>query len=280
MPFTIKPVGEHIGAECIGLDAARATAGDAEALKRALADHGVMFLRGQQLSPGALRDFGALFGPVETPIRDRFKVPGQDDVYVISNIVEDGKPIGNPNDGFGWHTDQSYMVHPTAYTFLYGVETPAEGAATQFATTVKAYDDLDEAGRARFAAMQAVHSLQRIQEDRTWDLPLSPDELARAPDVAHPMVRTHPLTRRKALYFGTKRACYPIGVPEGERHAFIDGLVDRCTKPGYVYSHPWQPGDLVMWDNRGLLHSATEYDRQKYRRRMHRVSVTGERPYL
>ena len=280
MTFTIRPMGEHIGGECVGLDAARATSEDVEGLKRALADVGVVVLREQRLSPGVLREFGARFGRVETPIRDRFKVPGQEDVYVISNIVENGKPIGNPNDGFGWHTDQSYMHEPTAYTFLYGVETPAEGADTQFATGFKAYDDLTAEERERFSKMTAVHSLRRIQADRTWDLPLTSAELGRAPDVEHPIVRTHPLTGRRALYLGTKRGCYPVGIAEPERHAFLDEMVGRCTKPGYVYSHRWRPNDLVIWDNRGLLHRATEYDRQKYRRLMHRVSVTGERPYL
>lgn len=280
MAFSITPLGDAIGGECVGLNAAGAADADIEALRHALADLGVIVLRDQMLSPAELRGFAVRFGPVETPIRDRFKVPGQEDVYVISNIVENGKLIGNPNDGFGWHTDQSDIRQPTAYTFLYGVETPAEGAETQFATAFKAYEDLTLAERERFAKMTAVHSLKRIQADRTWDLPLTDVELARAPDVEHPLVRTHPLTGRRALYLGTKRGCYPVGIPEEQRHAFIDQMVGRCTKSGYVYSHKWRPNDLAVWDNRGILHRATDYDRQKYRRLMHRVSVTGERPYL
>jgi taurine dioxygenase len=279
MAIDVKALGRRIGAEISDFDARRADTADIEQLKRHLATHGVLALRDQNLQPAELKSFGDKFGKVEFAIRDAFRLADQPEVYVISNVVKDGKPIGNPNDGFFWHTDASYMAHPTAYTFLYCLETPPSGAETQFATAFQAYDELDEDDRVELEGMTAVHSHDRIHAARKWAMPLTEEERARAPDSTHPLVRTHPISGRKAIYLGTKRGFYPNGLNEEERIAFIDKWVGRVTQPGNVYSHKWRVKDLVIWDNRGLLHRATEYDKEKYRRIMHRVSVSGERPY-
>jgi taurine dioxygenase len=279
MALSVEKLGPRIGGEISGWDARAAGTADIEELKGLLATHGVLALRDQKLAPTEFKTFASKFGTIEFAVRDAYRLPEQPEIYVISNVVENGKPIGNPNDGYFWHTDASFKAHPTAYTFLYCLEAPPEGSDTQFASAFQIYDELTDDERAALGAMRAVHSHDRIHAARKWAAPLTEEERARAPDVEHPIVRTHPISGRKAIYLGTKRGFYPIGMSEDERLSFIDKWVDRVTRPDNVYSHKWQVRDLVIWDNRGLLHRATEYDKDRYRRVMHRLSVSGERPY-
>src|SRR5271154_34538 len=134
MALTLHEFDAPLGAEASGVDPHSLSEADFDALRRALARHGVLVMRDQQLSPAELVQFSRRFGELEYHVLDQYWLAEQPEVYVISNIVENGKPIGNPREGFGWHTDLSYMPLPTAYTFLYGLEVPAAGADTHFCT--------------------------------------------------------------------------------------------------------------------------------------------------
>src|SRR4051812_48172383 len=217
MGFHVNVLGAQIGAEITGWDARNANRPEIEQLKLLLASHGVLALRNQELPPAEFKAFAEKFGPIEFAVRDAYRLPEQPEVYVISNVVENGEPIGNPNDGFFWHTDASFKANPTAYTFLYCLETPPEGAETQFASTFEVYEQMTEAERVELGAMKAVHSHDRIHAARKWAAPLTEEERARAPDVSHPLVRTHPINGRKAIYLGTKRGFYPEGMEEEDR---------------------------------------------------------------
>ena len=151
----------NLGMEINSLQASRATAEDVRALMDILARHGVVCLRNQEMTPAQYVTFAKLFGEIEPSTRERYWLPEQNEIYVISNVVESGRPIGNPNDGFFWHTDQYYFERPTAYTFLYGIETPPVGADTQFVSTRALYDSLPEADKeayARSASSRATRS--------------------------------------------------------------------------------------------------------------------------
>ncbi|MFN8926248.1 MAG: TauD/TfdA dioxygenase family protein [Rhodospirillales bacterium] len=278
MAIAIRPLGEHVGAEATGVDVRTIGPAETERLLDALTRHGVLVLRDQTMTPDDLVAFGRRFGPVEYGVREDYQLPENKDVYVISNIVENGRPLGNPNDGFAWHTDLSFLEHPTAYTFLYAIECPPEGAQTEFASAFRTYDALDAQERARLDAMRVLHSYDMLHKTRKWAAPLSEDQKAKFPDVVHPMVRTHPVTGRKSVYLGPNTSL-PIGMGEAEGAALIAELMDRTTDPRHVHAHDWRPGDLVVWDNRGMVHRATEYDKARYRRLMHRVTVRGERPF-
>ncbi|ATU72768.1 TauD/TfdA family dioxygenase [Komagataeibacter xylinus] len=247
-------------------------------LKKALNERGVLVIREQSLSAAELLEVGRKFGLVEYTVRGDFQHPDVPDVYVISNIVEDGKPLGNPNDGFAWHTDLSFLENPTAFTFLYAIETPPVGANTEFASTQVAYDRLPPAQQDEFDHIRVRHSYEMLHATRRNAAPLSAEELQRMPDVIHPLVRTHPDTARKALYLGLNTSL-PVGMDPEEGQKLIEDLMARTTINGPVYSHEWQPGDLVIWDNRLMLHRATDYDKKAYRRLMYRVTVKGERPF-
>jgi taurine dioxygenase len=276
-----RPLGERgLGVEITSIQAGRATSAEVTALIRLLAEHGVVVLRDQELRPPDYVQFARLFGEIELSTREAYWLPEQSEIYVISNIVEDGRPIGNPNDGFAWHTDQYYFERPTAYTFLYGIETPLVGADTLFCSTRTLYEELPAAEQRRFSEINIIASHAKLSGVRKDEGKRVDDaEFDKCPDVVHPLVRTHPISARQFLYFSSVRASKPINMGETELSDLLNGLYAKATRPDNVYAHKWRSKDLVIWDNRGLLHTATEYQRDKYRRLMHRLSVIGERPY-
>jgi taurine dioxygenase len=269
----IENGGGKPGAEVQGLDLSKATLEMVDWVKLRLADHGVLAFRNQDLAPEDYIRLATLFGEIEPSTREQYWHPQHSQIYVISNVVENGRPIGNPNDGFAWHTDQYYFERPTAQTFLYAIETPPEGADTQFCSTYELYDELSEADKARYAQMSILASHSKLNAGR-----LHEGQEEKYPDIEQPLVRRHPLTGRKFLYFSSKLASRPNGMSAEEFNPWHSALIARATRPERVYSHKWRPKDLVIWDNRGLLHTATAYDKERYRRICYRISVIGERP--
>jgi taurine dioxygenase len=269
-----------LGVEISTLQASAATAAQVQALMQLLAKHGVVVLRDQDLKPPDYVAFAKLFGEIEPSTRERYWLPEQNEIYVISNVVENGRPIGNPNDGFAWHTDQYYFERPTAYTFLYGIETPPTGADTQFCSTRSLYEELSDDERRKLSEIRIVASHAKLSAVRAGEgKAVDQAEFDKCPDFIHPLVRTHPVSGQKFLYFSAERASKPLDMSEAELSSLLKRLFDRATRADNVYSHQWKPKDLVIWDNRGLLHTATSYDKERYRRICYRMSVIGERPY-
>jgi len=269
-----------LGVEIASLQASKATAADVRTLMQILARHGVVVLRDQELQPKDYVSFARLFGEIEPSTRERYWLPEQNEIYVISNVVENGREIGNPNDGFFWHTDQYYFERPTAYTFLYGIETPPVGADTQFCSTRTLYENLSDAEKEAFSRISICASHAKLNAVRASEgKPVEQHEFDMIPDVVHPLVRTHPISGAKFLYFSAERASKPLGMSEQDLLALLKRFYREATRPDRVYSHKWRPKDLVIWDNRGLLHTATAYEKDKYRRICYRMSVIGERPY-
>jgi taurine dioxygenase len=281
MELGARRIGDgEIGIEIAGLQASRAMPADVQALMRLLAQHGVAVLRDQDLRPADYVKFAKLFGEIEPSTRERYWLPEQNEIYVISNVVENGREIGNPNDGFGWHTDQYYFERPTAYTFLYGVETPPVGADTQFCSTRMIYEELSDLDKQKFSQISIIASHLKLSGIRASEgKKVDQLEFDKCPDVVHPLVRTHPISGKKFLYFSAIRASKPLGMSEAELGELLASLYAKATRPDNVYAHKWRPKDLVIWDNRGLLHTATAYEKDKYRRICYRMSVIGERPY-
>lgn len=243
---------------------------DAEfsAINQALVQHGVVVFRDQDLPPAMHVDFSSRFGRLVGHIVKRFSVENFPEVTYISNVRNDqGEMIGADRAGMVWHSDMSYMRRPMLGSMLYGVECPPEGADTEFASMFAAYDALDDSLRSRLAALRGVH-------DYGWHYatylshrqPLTEDEKAKAPPVTHPVIRTHPVSGRKALYVSEGLTRTLEGMDEAEGRELICELTRFSTQPQFVYRHRWRPGDLVFWDNRSTMHRATEFD-NKYRRR-------------
>jgi taurine dioxygenase len=279
-PPPIRELKPGFGAEVLGVDFPRATPEQRRLLVDAFQHHGALLLRDQTMSPDDLLDLIRLFGEPEGHTLQQFTLPGYPNIYILSNKVVDGRPIGAHNDGVGWHTDYSYKAEPVMSTMLYAVEVPPEGSDTLLADLCAAYDALAPERRAALGELKLHHSYQHFMENREWGaMKLSEELKAQNPDVIHPLIRTHPADGRKALWVSTGTVKEVIGLPEPDGLALVDELVEWATQDRFVYRHKWRVGDVLMWDNRCTLHTGTLYDDTKYDRLMHRLWVKGDRPY-
>jgi taurine dioxygenase len=285
----VRPLDAPFGAEVIGLDAR--SLGSAKGILDLLHRHQVIVLRDQVFAPAEYVRFSSLLGELQLQVLDRFTHPQAREIYVLSNVIENGEPVGNSNDGFTWHTDQSTRREPTAYTMLYGVECPPVGGDTLFANTALSFEGLPAERQQKLSGLRAIFNHARLHEKQREMLandqirddhkPLSADERKALEDqsAVHPLVRTHPATGRKGLYLGTLSFAGFEGVDTEEALRLMDELVTHSTGAPFLYRHQWRENDLVLWDNRALLHIATAYDKEKYRRLMWRTSVAGEVPF-
>jgi len=287
VPFEVRPLAGSFGGEVDGFDLGGLSGRcSSEAFLSEVCRHGVVVFHGQSLTPQQFGKLSRFCGELEYHVLDQYRMEEVPEIYVISNIVEDGKPIGNPKDGFGWHTDQSYLARPTAYTLLHGVETPPEGGDTLFASTEQAYNRLDPELKARIDGKTAVHSYVYMRtgnanymKDNAVTTALTDAQRQQVPDVVHPLVRTHPLTGRKSLYLGGDCIVGIEGMDHVESRKLLDQLFAAVLAAENQVALKWRPGDVVIWDNRTTMHSATEYDRDRYRRLIWRTSVKGETPF-
>jgi alpha-ketoglutarate-dependent taurine dioxygenase len=266
------PISAAGGAEITGVDLSQPLGVEALAqIRTALLAHQFLVFPGQTLSREQQYRFTAQFGEVEAHGGGR---PGkrQDVAHVTANL--DGE--GNPSDRFAkganyrWHTDKPYYAVPPALTTLHAVELPPSGGDTEFANMRLAYEALPGDMKRRIDRLRVVFQ---------WEAGRRPGYYANdLPPVDHPLVRTHPETGAKALYLGN-HAMRIAGLPEAEGAALLDELLRHATQPRFTYAHRWRQGDLVVWDNRCLLHRAVaNYEMNRYRRIMHRNVVKGTIP--
>lgn len=202
-------------------------------------------------------------------------------LHVVTNLDADGKPtakaaLQNPGNYY-WHTDASYMRKPSSSTLLYSIMTPSNGGDTEFANMYAAYEALSPEMKERIGSLRAVHSWEQSRHN-SGSRPATEEEKRKAPPVAHPLVRTHPDTHRKALYLGVHTS-HIEGMDVEEGRKLLADLLDHATQDRFVYRHKWQTGDLVMWDNRCLLHKATDdFDMGNEPRVLHRTVIQGTVP--
>ncbi|MDB5872056.1 MAG: hypothetical protein JWQ07_1498 [Ramlibacter sp.] len=277
----IAPLSATTGAECTGVDLAQLKEGEWERLVEAYHQSSLLVVRDQKLAKDAQIAFSERFGELELPIRKDYVGKDFAALHVVSNIGADGKPnntkgLENPGNFF-WHTDASYMKRPASTTLLYAIEIPASGGDTNFANMHAAYDALPAAMQQRIASLRAVHSWEQSRHN-SGSRPASEEEKLQAPPVAHPLVRTHPETGRKGLYLGNHTS-HIEGMDVDEGRALLQQLLAHATQPQFVYRHKWQPGDIVIWDNRSLLHKASDdFDMNNCARVLHRTVVQGTVP--
>ncbi len=277
----IRELKPGFGAEILDVDLAHADPATLAGVVETFQRHGAILIRGQSMAPADLMDFIRAFGEPEEHTLKEFTLPGFPNIYVLSNRVEDGRPIGAHNDGIGWHTDYSYKAEPVMCTMLYAVEVPPEGSDTLLADLCAAWNALPPARQAELDGKQVEHSWLHFMATREFNRMEAPSDELRAdnPDVLHPLVRTHPADGRKALFVSTGTVKGIVGMPGPEGVALIDELVEFATQDRFVFRHKWRAGDILMWDNRCTLHTGTLYDDARYFRVMHRLWVKGDRPY-
>jgi taurine dioxygenase len=254
-------------------------------IERVFHDNIVVVFRGQQLSNERHIEFSSWFGELEIHIVKKFLLPGFPEILLISNIRdENGEHIGLADAGFTWHTDTSYRRRPSRCSLLYAKEVPQRDGRplgdTVFANTVAAYGALPAVMQKRIAGLKAIHRYSARR--RVADSPrpkLSREQVAETPDIAHPIVRTHPYSGRKSLYV-TAGECIGIeGMPQDEAVDLIAELDAHCVRPEFLYRHKWQVGDLLIWDNAAAMHLAICDYALPERRLMHRTTVIGTVPF-
>ena len=259
-------------------------------IERLFHDNIIVFFRDQRLSNEQHIDFSRRFGELEIHIVKKYLLPGCPEILLVSNIKnEAGEHIGLADAGFTWHTDTSYRKRPSRCSLLYAKEVPYRDGKplgdTVFASTIAAYEALPEAMKRRLAGLKAIHRYAMRRRVENSPRPkLTAAQLAETPDIAHPVVRTHPYTGRKALYI-TAGECIGIVsgngefMPEDEALGLIAELDAHCVRPEFCYRHRWQVGDLVMWDNASAMHLAICDYALPERRLMHRTTVIGSEPF-
>lgn len=280
MTLEIIPTGAVLGAELRGVDLSQPLGDNVFAeIEHAYDEHGVIFFRTQDITPERQVAFTRRFGEIEFNIfGERWSVPGCPEIVVVSNITEDGKPIGVRRAGENWHSDMCYAPRPPRGTMLYAREIPTLHGLplgdTEFASAAAAWDALPDALKARIDRLQATFDFT----GRNRAIPLSREEIERYPPVTHPIVRTHPRTRRRCLYVMRDDCTGIEGMDAEEADALICALADHITKPAFVYRHQWQVGDVLMWDNCTVQHRAIQDYDLPLRRLMHRTTMGGAVP--
>lgn len=278
MDATITNIIDHTGAEVRGIDLTAPVEPEIRArLNRAFEARGVLVIRGQTLSPPQVLDAVRLFGDVFPQHNTRFALPDCPEIHYISN--EDSFPDGTRYiPGEGWHTDHSNDVRPPKATVLHAVKLPSRGGDTQFANMAAAYEALPDAIKQRLEGRSGIHVYQSSHSARKlMSLPDAAKE--RVPNaVLHPIVRVHPDTGRRSIYINPIRIEGILGLDHQEALPLLDDLLAHATGPRFQYRHRWEPGDLVMWDNRCMLHKANgDYDMNELRY-LYRVMLKGGVP--
>jgi taurine dioxygenase len=256
--------------EVSGVDLSRLDDTATEAIKTAWLEHKVLVFHGQHLDEDQLVAFALRLGDVEIHLRQT-RLSGRREVLLVSNIKEDGKPIGRlGNQELNWHMDQIFMAQPTAGTLLFAESVTPEGGDTWFCDLGAAYAALPPALKARVEGMRAVHSAATA--DRRVSIQLTEEQRLKAPEITHPLVRTHPLAGEKTLYFSMNHTARIEGMSEDESLDLLDQLRRHATQPEFVYAHHWAKGDLVLWDNAATMHRRDPFP-DHFPRLMRRVGI-------
>jgi taurine dioxygenase len=227
-----------------------------------------------------------MFGELEHHVRTDRCRPGFPELFIVSNIIENGKPIGSQDAGFFWHSDLCYAAEPSRGSLFYAHEIPMQDGApkgdTLFASMTAAYDALPDATKQTLAGRNAVNSyIAGYSRDRkSGKRPeLTPEQRAKTPDMPHPAVRTHPVTGKKCLFVNEGYTTEIVGLPEAESHAMLQSLFEHLKEDRFVYRHKWSKGDFLIWDNCATQHRAVLDYELPLRRRMERTTLRGSVPF-
>lgn len=258
--------GEILGASIQGLDLARPLSREEqEEAVRALGQYGVIRFPDQKLSSRQLADFSARFGTLEINVAGAFQEPGVPEVMTLSNIVENGKPVGMADAGQGWHTDMSYSRTIAFANVLYGIRIPVRDGkplgATEFSNMHAAYDDLPPAMQRELEGMTVLHDFEKFwemmrREKGSRRPPLTDAQRKAKPPVSHPIFLVHPITGRKVLYANPGYSMCINELPPGKSDEVLSFLFEHQVKPRYRYTFRWTPGDVLMWEDIGTIHNA------------------------
>ena len=276
---TLRPFDAALGAELICGDVKSLDDAAFAKIRQAFLDHLVLLIRGQQLTVADLLAFGGRFGELARGAPVHIGQKPRDEQYpelaVISNVIENGLAIGGLGDGEAvWHTDSSFTDVPPAVSILYSVELPPSGGDTGFANMYLALEALPQALRSRIAGRTIKHD-KRFTSGGQLRPGFDPDQDVReSPGPSHPIIRKHPETGKAALYLGRRPLAYVNGMSVADSEALLDALWAHATQTRFTWHHQWRLGDVLIWDNRCVLHRRDAFD-PKTRRILHRTQTKG-----
>ena len=262
----VVPNDDIMGARVEGLDLSKPMDREVyETIMHAVGTHGVVCFPDQHLEAGELKAFAQNFGGLEVNVANSFMDDEHPEVMILSNIKENGKPIGLADAGQDWHTDMSYSKDIAFANVLYGIKIPRRNGVplgcTEFANMHKAYEDLPDDIRQKIEDRTATHDFNKFWEKMRREKgsarpPLTPEQRAKKPPVSHPMVMTHPITGKKVLYANPGYTMKIDGMDPEESDEILTFLFDHQLQDKYRYKHLWSENDVIMWDNIGTLHNA------------------------
>lgn len=285
--INFKPVDSVIGAVVSGVSLADAPSPEAIAqIEEALETYGVLIFRDQDITPAQQVAFSATFATLEQTGRIAARHNAHPEIFVVGNV--DGQVVSFApalgSDDLEWHADHMHLKTPARASLLHCLETPTEGGQTLFACMYSAYEGLSATEKAEADSLVARHSAGGLQSFlRTKGIKGAADGEYAYPEaltVEWPLVRSHPRTGRKSLYFGSKVTVGIKGWEPDTARAYLDTLEAKATALPLRYAHQWAVGDAVLWDNRRVLHAGTPYDLSAYSRRMHRTTWRENQPIL
>jgi taurine dioxygenase len=279
MLVKIIPTGASLGAEISGLDLRSVSDGDFDRIHRSWVENLVLLFRGQTLSDDDLIAFSRRFGALDwAPVQEtgRRFVDGHPEIYVVSNVIENGEPIGSLGAGEAvWHTDMSYIADPPKASMLYAIEVPPKGGDTGFVNMYAAYQSLSPELKRRIQTLQLKHDGTYNSGGYVRQGVAAVDDPVNSVGAVHPLVCTHPESGRRALYLGRRRNAYIVGLPLAESEELLDELWSYASRDELTWYNQWRVGDLVLWDNRCTMHRRDPFD-SNARRIMHRTQIKGE----
>lgn len=283
MAVRITSLAPALGAEIQCGDVRALDAPSFDVVYQALLDNLVIRIRGQTLTDPELIAFGRRLGeldcaPLAKTGRERART--HPEIVVVSNVTENGQAIGVLRDAeVVWHSDNSYRERPLSYSALYALEVPPTGGNTGFANMYLALQTLDPDLRRRIEGRTLKHDMTYNSAGDLREGFQPVNDVRDAPGPSHPIIRTHPETGCNALYLGRRPNAYINGLPVAESETLLDALWAHATQAPFTWHHQWQPGDLLIWDNRCVMHHRDPFD-GGYRRVMHRIQCAGDVPAL
>lgn len=281
--FSIRPFDGPLGAEIKGLDLNQPVSDHNIAqIRAALVENSVVVFRDQRITPDQHVAFSRRFGPLQVHVLNRFHLEHHPEILIVSNVIENDKPIGLVDAGADWHSDLSYMPTPSLGSLLHSQELPPEQGDTLYANMFKAYETLPADVKKLIDGRTAIHSYvyryRRLQKLSPWRVDLTQKQIDEVPPVEHPVVRTHPESGRKALFVSEGFTSHIVGLPQDESDALLKFLHEHTIRADNVYTHKWQAHDIVFWDNRSTVHYAA-ITPQHLRRTLYRTTVEGDVPF-
>ncbi|WP_428483835.1 TauD/TfdA dioxygenase family protein [Rhodopila sp.] len=281
VPTSAASDAPGFGAEVRGIDLRSLSEVAFASIEQAWIDHQVLLFRDQRLTDHDLIMFARRFGDLDqAPIQEngqRF-VAGIPEIYVVSNVVENGVAIGSLGAGEAvWHTDMSYLEAPPKASMLHALEVPAAGGDTSFCDMYAAFDSLPETLRRRAIGLRVKHDGTYNSGGYLRQGVIPSDDPRDAPGRLHPLVCTHPESGRRMLYLGRRRMAWIGGMDVAASEALLDEIWAHATQAAFTWTHRWRVGDLVLWDNRCTMHRRDPFDAAA-RRIMHRTQISGSAP--